>query len=76
MRAEKDEERSLHLAEEIHEFLIRKSYGTPDDEIIALGRVLEARVSGLPVEQRDAWFDRIVDAFKVAREDCAAESRS
>ena len=75
MRTEEDTQRSLQLAEEIHEFLIKESFGTPDDEIVALGRVLEARVSSLPAAQQDGWFARIIHAFEVAREDHATERK-
>ncbi len=75
MRSKEDGERSLSLADEIHEFLFKESFGTPDDEIVALTRVLEARVSSLPTEQRDEWFIRVINALTVARADCAAESK-
>ena len=74
MRTTKDSQRSLQLADEIHEFLFKEDFGTPEDEIVALARVLEARLESLPAEQRDEWFARIIDAFSVARQDCAAAS--
>ena len=75
MRTEEENQRSLQLAEEVNEFLVKKSYGTPDDEIIALARVLEARLELLPAGERDRWFTTIIDALKVARQDLAAADK-
>lgn len=76
MRTEEDSQRSLQLAEEVSEFLFKKSYGTPDDEIIALARALEARLELLPPPERDRWFTTIIRALEVARQDLAAADQS